>query len=322
VRPLAISIAILVALAGVARGEDQPWMKVPQAARDRATALFEEANRQFEQKAHVPALAKYREAIATWDHPLIRFNIAVALIRLERWLEAADELDKALEYGAAPFEDGEQGRLYLQALDYRALLERSLGFVEVSCTRPSVDVTLDGKRWFRCPGTRKVRVQAGEHTLGGELAGYVPQSRRLVVIGGMTVRDRLDLLPIESALVDQYPVRRWIPYSVAAAGGLVTLLGLGVRLSGDADMTRFEETYATTCPRGCKADLSDQPGLRRMRDDADRKIDIGTGLLITGGVVAVGGVVWMILNRPTRVLPPVSVTPTADGIHSALTWQF
>ena len=320
-RVLAV-IAVVATLAGIARADDKPWMKVPAADQNRATALFEEGNRLFEQKAHVPALAKYREAIEIWDHPLIRFNIVVALIRLDRWLEAADELDKALQYGAAPFDDGDQSRLYLQALDYRALLERSLGFVETTCTRPNVDVALDGKQWFRCPGTRKVRVQAGEHTLGGELAGYVPRSQRLIVIGGTTVRERLDLEPIESALVDEYPVRRWIPYAVSAGGGLVALVGLGVWLSGDADMTKFEEKYTATCPGGCEADLSKHLGLRDMRDAADRKIDIGTGVLITGGVIAVAGVVWVILNRPKRVLPPLSMRSTGDGIETQITWRF
>ena len=313
-------LVVVVGLAGVARADDKPWMAAPKAEQDRATALFEAGNRLFEQKAHVPALAKYREAIAIWDHPLIRFNIVVALIRLDRWLDAADELDKALRYGAAPFDDNDQSPLYLQAIDYRALLDRSLGFVEAACSQPGFDVVLDGKPWFRCPATRKLRVQAGEHTLGGELADHVPALRRVVVLGGKTVRERLVLQPIESALVDHYPVRRWIPYAIAATGGLVALAGLGVRLSGDADMTEFEERYSIACPRGCAADLSDQPLLRAARDDADRKIDAGSALLVTGGVVVVGGVVAVILNRPHRVLPTVAAT--GDSVSAYLGWHF
>ncbi|MEO8703690.1 MAG: hypothetical protein ABI867_26810 [Kofleriaceae bacterium] len=319
-RGLVIAL-ILVAIAGVARA-DAPWTNAPQADQNRATALFEDGNRLFEQKAHVPALARYREAIAIWDHPLIRFNIVVALIRLDRWLEAADELDKALAYGAPPFAEGDQSPLYLQALDYRALLQRSLGFVEASCVRANVEVTLDGKPWFRCPGTRTLRVQAGEHTLAGELAGFLPRSRRVVVLGGASVREPIELQPIASALVDKYPVRRWIPYAIAAGGSLFALAGLGARVSGDADLTKFEERYAIVCPRGCAADLSDQPGLRDARDDAQRKIDLGTGLLVAGGVIVVGGVVALILNRPSRVLPPVATMSVGGGVKSQLVWRF
>ena len=81
-----------------------------------ANALFAEGNQLFAQQAHAPALEKYKAAIALWDHPLIRFNMAVTEIRLDRILEAADDLDERCATATTPFTP----ELYQQALDYQA----------------------------------------------------------------------------------------------------------------------------------------------------------------------------------------------------------
>src|SRR5439155_6363082 len=102
---LKAALLALAAWCAIARAEaPKPWSQgVPEATQQRANALFAEGNQLFAQQAHGPALDKYHAAIALWDHPLIRFNMAVTLIRLDRVLEAADELDRALRYGAQPF---------------------------------------------------------------------------------------------------------------------------------------------------------------------------------------------------------------------------
>src|SRR5690606_37398674 len=122
-------------------------------------AAFAEANELFSQQAHQPAIEKYKEALAAWDHPLIRFNMAVSLVRLDRILEAAEALDSALRFGQAPFTPEEHQR----ALDYQRLVGGRIGNVEASCDQDGVQVLLDGKPWFQCPGTQKLRVMAGEH---------------------------------------------------------------------------------------------------------------------------------------------------------------
>ena len=78
------TLVVLLALAGTAYADD-PWAQgVPLANQKAANKLFAEANQLFAQQAHGPALEKYKAAIAIWDHPLIRFNMAVTEIRLDR----------------------------------------------------------------------------------------------------------------------------------------------------------------------------------------------------------------------------------------------
>lgn len=296
-----------------------PWSEgVPEATQDKANAIFEEGNQLFAQQAHAPALEKYRAAVEIWDHPLIRFNVAVTLIRMDRPLEASDELEKALRYGDAPFKK----ELYQQALDYQALLKGRVGYIEASCDQEGASVLLDGKPWFSCPGTQKLRVMAGEHAVVGERANFLTSSHRLVVNGGETAQHKLELVPLESVVVLKYPYRRWVPWTLTAAGAAIGLGGLGVWLSGRSQMNDFEDEFAKECPDGCPADLGDKNALRELRDGAELKGQVGIGMMIGGGALTLGGIVLAIINRPQRVMPKVEVAPTQGGMTASTTFRF
>ena len=299
--------------------DHKPWYDgVPEATQQQAHVIFADGNTLFSQQQHAPALEKYRVALALWEHPLIRFNLAVTEIRLERVLEAADDLEKALQFGAAPFTP----ELYQQALDYQSLLKGRVGYIEASCTAQA-SVQLDGKQWFSCPGTKRVRVIAGEHTLVSERPGYLTNSRRVVVPGGKTITEKLVVVSIESAVVLEYPYRQWIPWTITATGAAIALGGAGLWFAGRNQMTEFDANFSSACTvTGCEPDLSQHPALRDQRDSAAFKGTVGISLMIGGGAVAVGGIVMAIINRPKRIMPNIEVTPTADGIKTQVGWKF
>jgi hypothetical protein len=306
-------------LATTAAADTKPWaVGVPEEQQDKANAIFEEGNQLFAQQAHAPALEKYRAALALWDHPLIRFNLAVTLIRLDRTLEAADELEKALRYGDQPFKKD----LYQQALDYQALLRRQLGYLEATCTQEGANVLLDGKPWFACPGTHKTRVMVGEHAVVAELSGYLTSSQRVVVAGGADVHEDIQLVPLDSAVKLEYPYRRWIPYTITGAGAAIGLAGLAVYFAGRSQMDDFEANFKDKCPMGCPKDLPDDESLRAQRESAELKGTIGISMMVAGGAITVGGIVMVILNRPERVLPKIEVAPTAGGATASTRWSF
>src|SRR5438552_4098319 len=132
---LVVVLVLVLAPRAWSGSDDDPWAGgVPRAQQEQANALFAEANQLFAQQAHGPALDKYKAAIALWDHPLIRFNMAVTEIRLDHLLDADDDLEKALRYGETPFSP----ELYRQALDYRTLVKKQIGMVEVTCSQSEV----------------------------------------------------------------------------------------------------------------------------------------------------------------------------------------
>lgn len=312
------TLLVLLALAGTAYAED-PWAKdVPIANQKSANKLFAEANQLFAQQAHAPALDKYKAAIALWDHPLIRFNMAVTEIRLDRILDAAEDLDKALRFGNTPFTP----ELYQEALDYQALVKKQVGVIAASCDQGDVHVLLDGKPWFACPGKQDTKVLAGEHVLLGEKKEYMTKSQRLVVKGGATSTEQLHLIPIESAVILKYRYRRWVPYTVTAVGVAVAGGGLAFYLAGRSGMDKFAADFTTNCPTGCKMDFSDKPFLKDERDSAQLKGNIGMGMIAAGGAVAITGIILTIANKAERVLPSVEAQPLPGGAAASVGWSF
>ncbi len=289
--------ALLLATAAPALAAP-PWADgVPEATQDQANALYEEGNTLFAQQAHAPALEKYRAAIALWDHPRIRFNLAVTLIRLDKPLEAADELERALRFGEAPFDKN----LYQQALDYQALLAGRVGYVEATCSNAGAKATLDGAPWFDCPGTQKIRVMAGEHIVEGKLEGWVPAaSGRVLVNGGSSVKIDVQMKSIESAVVIKYRYPRWIPFTITGMGAAIGIGGVLTYLVGRSQMNDFHDEFTIQCPGGCYADLRDKPLLRDLRNRAQLKGGVGIGLMGGGGAGAIAGTVMVLMNRGTK----------------------
>lgn len=299
----------------------KPWADgVPPERQDQATALYEEGNTLFGQQAHQPAMEKYKAALKLWDHPLIRFNLAVTEIRLEKILEAADDLEAALRYGDKPFKK----ELYSSALDYQALLKGRVGFIEASCDQSGSKLLLDGRPWFDCPGTKKLRVLAGEHVIVGEKAGFLTSSQKFVVDGGKTVKQQVKLVPLDTAVVLKYPYRRWIPWTMVAVGLTVGLGGAGTWFLGKNQMDQFEADFTQQCQNGCEPGLTapEHRALAAQRDSAVFKGQVGIGMMAVGGGVMITGLILAIANRPTRVLPNVEVAPKAGGAVTTVQWNF
>jgi len=320
VKGLACLLA-LVGLVAVARADKAmatPWANgVPKPQQDRANAEFAAANSLFAHDKHEEALVKYRAAIELWDHPMIRFNMAVTLIKLDQLVEAADALQAALRFGAAPFTK----ELYSQALDYDHLIRGRVGAITVKCTQAGVQIWLDGKKWFACEGSQRVRVLAGQHTLLAEKHGLAPESRQLFVSGGASIEESIELSPADVRL--RYRTARWIPWTVAAGGLSIGVAGLATWFSGRNDMDTFQVRHASECASRCDDDLTGHPALRELRDDARFKGDLGASLMVAGGAVVAGGLVWaLVINRPERVTPQLEVDPSRGEARATLGWSF
>ncbi len=305
-------------------GPPKPWaVGVPQDVQDKATALYEEGNTLFAQQAHAPALEKYKQALALWDHPLIRFNMAVTEIRLERILEAADDLEKSLRFGDEPFKQ-KSDTLYQQALDYQALVKGRVGYVEASCDQAGAHVFFDGKPWFDAPGKKKMRVLAGEHAITAEKDKFLTRSQKIVVTGGATASQDIKLVPLDTAVVLKYRYRRWIPWTVTGLGVALAAGGVGVWFLGKSEMNQFQADYTVQCANGCEPGLTDPAhrSLANERDSAELKGKIGIGMAGAGGAVMATGIVLAIMNRGERVLPNLEVAPKPGGGVAAVGWRF
>src|SRR5262245_46715977 len=120
-------VALIVVCAAGPAFAEEPWEHgVSAADRAGARAWLAERTGPCAQQAHAAAVDKFEAAVARWDHPAIRLNLAIAEIQIDHILEAADDLDAALRFDKAPF-DAEH---YQQALDYRKLILGRVGAIE------------------------------------------------------------------------------------------------------------------------------------------------------------------------------------------------
>ncbi len=192
-----------------------PWsVDVTPAQQQQARDAFAAANALLRDALFVPAAARYREAIAAWDHPAFHYDLALALLNLDDPIATADALERALGFGDAPL----GAARFALARQYLRLIERQLGRVEVVVGAASAIATLtyDSVEVSAAAGTWSARVRAGEHTLAASARGYESLVHVHVVAPGATKRVELAFYQAP----DCEPPHRnaWVPYSLIGLG--------------------------------------------------------------------------------------------------------
>jgi hypothetical protein len=323
-------IVIWVGLLGVVRpavAEEKPWAKgVPQASQDKALAIYREGNTEFGASRYAQALAKYREAIKHWDHPAIRFNMAVCLVNLDQPLEAHDHLERALKYGVPAI----GADAHAQGLTYRKLLDGQLATLEVTCDEAGAEVTLDGKPLFKAPGKSKQLLTPGTHHVVATKQGYMTENAPLVLLPGKTLAHDVKLLPIQ---VSSKLVRRWkarTPWLVVASGMGAAAIGGTALYFSKQEYDTYDALVAAQCPLGCNPDGPE--GMQQVHASTEEhrtraRIEnvVGVSLVAVGGTVAIAGLVGVYLNLPRRVIehaPAVTPVITAGGAGASVQWSF
>ncbi len=103
---------------------EPPWAKgVSAADKQAAQALFNAGNQAMSAGRFTEAADHYRAAVTRWNHPGIQYNLALALVNLERPREMDAALDAALAYGAAPLGGEER---FARAKDFKRLTAQLL----------------------------------------------------------------------------------------------------------------------------------------------------------------------------------------------------
>jgi hypothetical protein len=278
---------------------NRPWAEnVSESAQQDALALFEEGNQLFETFQHGAALAKYRQALKSWDHPAIRYNAAVALINLDQPLAANENLELALRYGALPFST----ETYQQALTYQKLLHGQLAQLKVSCAEPEAEVTIDGSPFFVAPGEGSRWVLPGPHQIVVRKAGFVTDTRSLTLLPGKPASQAIVLQRVRRS-PPMRTVRRWsvwTPWAVIGSGVVVGAAGAPFMLSAVSNVDAYDSWISQSCQAGCRTSEVPQ-SVFDQRDRGRTENVVALSLFSVGGAVAAGGIAMLILNQPRTV---------------------
>jgi tetratricopeptide (TPR) repeat protein len=290
-----ISLALVACLAGMlpgtarADGPERPWHQgVSEARKQTAQALFTQGSAMLERLKLREARAKYEAALSHWEHPQIRFYLAMVLQKLGQPLDAYENLRRAMAWGAGALEpEEEQDARRLM----RALLETELAAIAVRCDEPGAQIALDGEPWFVGPGTERRVMLPGRHVITAQKQGYFPVIEAVASLAGQQSSLALALSEDEIRFRQRWPA--WAPWAVIAGGAVAGLASAGWRAEARIHAGEAERAFHDACDAALPC-----PARAALLERGRRDERLAIGALAAGGLIAAGGVVLLWLNRP------------------------
>jgi hypothetical protein len=290
-------LALVLLAGGAARAAPRPWAEgVAASEQSTALELFRQGNEAFARSDYAAAARPYREALDHWDHPAIRGNLAIVLINLDDPVGAYEQLEKALRFDEAPFEQA----VYAELLTTRKLLLGQLGQVEVLCDVPGAVVTLDGVTLLTGPGQVQRVVRAGAHQVVAKKPRHLTFTSEVTALPASPLIIHVQLVPLEQAGTWERRWPEWKPWLVVGAGAAVLAAGVAFELQARSDLDGYEAEIARSCPSGCNP--SDLPAaVRDLESGGKRDSRIGVAAMIVGGAALATGGVLVLMNQPRHV---------------------
>lgn len=272
-------------------GGARPWTqnvsaKQQQAARE----LFDAGNALLTESVFDEASENYLKALKHWNHPAIHYNLALALMKLDKPLDVYEHLIAAIRYGPEPLGADK----YESAGRYKDLLDSQLVRLNISCDEPGATVTLDGQTLFVGPGRYQGRVRHGTHSIVAMKEGYVTADKSQPLMPGQQVD--LDLRPYQLEYRRRWP--SWMPWAVMGTGVALAAGGGVLHLRSSQDYRDFDDTILESCREGCDPKTN---GLADIKAHGDTFQRAAYGAYAVGGAAFIGGVVLAYLNQPQAV---------------------
>jgi tetratricopeptide (TPR) repeat protein len=311
---LIVGLGLLLSM-GIARADrpkvvdDRSLDKTQQAPWDRGVSVeqmqaaarkFEDANQALDATLLTKAVELYREALKLWPHPMIHYNLALALLELKRPVEVAEHLEKAIEHGPAGL-NHEHGKLE-QAERFLQLALDQLANIEVTCQKEGAKVSIDGKHVFTVekgkPNKYKARVPIGKHTFVAEKPGYATPVDAPFIGPRETFRIELKLYTADelTRYKRRWPARTWAPWAVVGGGALIGIVGGALQLSANSNFNEFD-TKVARCTADVGGQTCDVGQFMNLRESGDTQRTLGfVGYGIAGAAIVTGGLL-VYLNR-------------------------
>ncbi|WP_428264310.1 hypothetical protein [Haliangium sp.] len=291
-------------------GVRSPWSKgVDADERDRAGDLFVDGNRLLKDRDFAAAVSKYEQALKLWDHPRIHYNRGLALMRLERTIDAYHAFTAAMRHGPEAL-DPEK---YEQAQSYHDLLGQQLATIEIVCDEPGAEVTLDGAVIFTGPGRHDGLIKIGEHRIIASKQDYVSAEQTKLLTAGEEVSVHLHLLPFDQVYETKTPPWYWRSWIMVGAGTAVAAAGGVLQWRASADYARYDSELEEICGDNNCPGITD-PDVLALRDRAQVE-EIGSYVAYGVGAAAMAtGLVLAYVHRPKLVRRELDQAPASVSV--------
>jgi tetratricopeptide (TPR) repeat protein len=304
---LALGRAVPAARAEVMRTGVEPWYQVPIDARQRSRALFAQAIAKHQQLLRRDAVELYEQALALWDNPDIRWNLALALEDLGEYLRAYQQLESSLRWEAALGAE----RLREVQDRMRVLETQRLARIEAYGEEPGTDIKLDGRPWFRGAERRRTLVLPGTHYIASTKPGYLPITVSMSVAAGEQARVTLRTIADRLIEARRWPV--WKPWAVVAAGVAVATIGAGL----DWQAFAHRDAAATSLAGSCNTLTCAPTQPTGIYDRAVTENRLAIGAFVAGSTAVAVGLALAWLNQPQAHRPeaprsPIEIIPNVS----------
>jgi hypothetical protein len=299
-----------VASGAATASAERPWaLGVSPDKQKLALERLQEGNMLVKESLFAQAVDKYREALAAWDHPGIHYNLALALLNLDRPFEVHEHLESALKFGAAPLDKDK----FDHARSYLALIEKQLAVIDIQCEFAGATVSLDGRVVFQAPGRYKSLIRPGPHTVTAAKVGFSTTERTKVLLPGEPTVFHLNVYSPGELIGYR---RRWPvaePVLVTAAGGAFLIAGAILSIEARDRFKAFDDQVRNdpTCTMGCLPSSD----LTSIRDRGHLYQNLAAVSYAVGGVALAGGALLLYMNRsiPYRIDPSERGAPAGGG---------
>jgi hypothetical protein len=282
-------------------GTERPWAAgVSQEQQDKALQLFRDANQYHNDGLFAKAVDIYREALKSWDHPAINYNMALSLMQLDKPTEVEIALQKAIKFGVAPLAKDK----FDHAKEYLVLIQQQLATIDVLCTKPGAKVSVDGKEVYTVNaagqgGQYKSRVKIGKHTFVAEKPGYNAEIDAPFIGPGETFRIELKLYTAEELTRHKRLWKStWVPWLVVGAGVAIAGGGALLEMSANSSYKDFDDAVAK-CTAASGTGCANDSSIKSKRDSGDTKKTMGYIAYGVGAATVVTGAILVWVNRST-----------------------
>lgn len=264
---------------------------------DKVQALLQEGNELADNYQFDKAASKYREGLELWDHPILHFNLGLALTALGRTLDAYQHITLAVDSDPSRLREGDGSGHdnHRRAVALQRELRQKLAGIELFAAHDDVRVSVNDT---------SIAVNGGEQIMNAGMHRVVVEKA-----GHRTMIQSIELHPNQSyrfQLTSDRPFTPWKPWVVTGVGALATVTGLTMwSLSYATRDELAKQVVDCTMVTSCN-DLS----LVRRWTRAKWQSRIGLGALIIGGGTLLTGVVLVAWNRQRRLrmIPSGDVT--------------
>ncbi len=300
-----VLVLALVFATRVVHADDKPWAAgVDEKSQKIALDLYNAANQLFEDGAYPKALELYSEALAKWDHPKIHYNAAICLKKMDRLVDAYEQLLAALKYGAAPYAH----ETYQQALALQTELEKSVASLEIKSRQNGAQISLDGKVIIPAsPGAAQMHVLANTpHQLVAAKPTYETQTRTITLEPGQetTLVIELHMMPQSKKLARRWDA--WLPWAVVGGGAAIAGGGGVFAWRASKQYSEYDRGVAQAWDQAQMTGT--QPMTPKFATDArsrgNRDRAFAYGGLAVGGAAIAAGITMVLLNQGHLVAVP------------------